>query len=167
MPRHQSLLLLLVLASALTARPHAAQGQSADPAKQFVGAWKLVSFTNRMLDGTTKASQLTVGSIIFSDSGRMCAVLMDPNRPKWEAILVPTADEALTAYRGFTGFCGTYRVHATDGYFEYQIDVADRPNTVGVDRKRWFTFNGDRVTLRVNPGDLPGVAESVLVWERF
>ena len=90
---------------------------------------------------------------------------MDPNRPKWEATLVPTAD-ALTAFRGFAGLCGTYRVNATDGVFEYHIDVADRPNTVGADRKRRFTFNGDRLTLRVNPGELPGTSESEVVWER-
>ncbi|HJZ73182.1 MAG TPA: lipocalin-like domain-containing protein [Vicinamibacterales bacterium] len=165
MLRRQSLL-LTVLACALTAPSSAAHVQSADAAKQFVGAWKLVSWTDRMLDGTTSANRHSVGSGIFSDSNRLCAMFMDPNRPKWAAPPVPTADEALTALTGSIGFCGTYRVHATDGTLEYRVDVADRPNTIGVDRKRWFTFDGDRLTLRIKPGEVPGTSESELVWER-
>jgi hypothetical protein len=44
----------------------------------------------------------------------------------------------MTAFTGFLAFCATYRVHATEGYMEYQVDVADRPNTIGATRKRWF-----------------------------
>jgi hypothetical protein len=47
MLRHHSLL-LTVLACALTAPSPAAHVQSADVAKQFAGAWKLVSWANRM-----------------------------------------------------------------------------------------------------------------------
>jgi hypothetical protein len=37
---------------------------------------------------------VTAGQIIPTDIGRMRAVVMDPDRPKWQS-MTPTAEEAL------------------------------------------------------------------------
>ena len=50
--------------------------------KQLAGAWRLVSWTERLADGTTRQVPLSVGYLIYSDTSRMCDTIMNPNRPK-------------------------------------------------------------------------------------
>ena len=74
---------VVLLASVLllvAAEPHA-QPQT-DVARQLVGTWRLVSWTNRLTDGTTQTNMRS-GYLMYSDENRMCAVLIDPKAPKW------------------------------------------------------------------------------------
>src|ERR1700686_4851241 len=89
---------LLAAAVALAASSSHAHAQSPDDvamAKRFVGTWRLVSWTERHADGTTQQNR-TDGYVIYSDTSRMCAVLMNPNRPKWKSASGPTPDEAVS-----------------------------------------------------------------------
>ena len=141
-----------------------------DTAKQLVGMWRLVSSPQRLADGTTRQGQMSVAYIIYTDTNpvRMCAVLMDPNRPKWKTPTIPTADEAVSGINGLSAYCGTVEVHAKEGFVLHHVEIEKRPDFVGRTRKRWFTFEGpNRVTLRVDPAELsPPTVESTFVWER-
>lgn len=164
---------LAVLLGVLSAGVSHARAQSDDRlARQFVGMWRLVSTTIHRADGTSTPSQLRVGYIVYTTENRMCAVLMDPARPKWSTANpyanTPSASEALSAITGFDGYCGTVEVHAKEGFVIHNVEVAVRPNLVSQPRKRWFAFDGpDRVTLRIDPAELsPPVTEYSLTWER-
>lgn len=142
-------------------------------ARQFVGMWRLVSTSVHRADGTVRPSQLSVGYVIYTDTNHMCAVLMDPGRPKWTTTSNPYVNttseaEALTAITGFDGYCSTIDVHAREGYVIHNVEVAVRPNLVSKPRKRWFTFDGpNQVTLRIDPAELsPPVTEYSFTWER-
>lgn len=94
--RQLALTVALVLGS-LSSTSHA---QAADPvAKQFIGMWRLVSRTQRLVDGTTRQSPLTTGYIICTDSGHMCYVAMNANRAKWKSETAPTGEEAVSGHR--------------------------------------------------------------------
>jgi hypothetical protein len=138
-----------------------------DIAKQFVGMWRLVSWPQRLADGTTRQSPLSAAYLIYTDTGHMCFVGMIPNRPKWKSANAPTPEEALSAaYPGAEGYCSTVEIHAKEGYVIHHIEIDTVPNAVGTDRKRWFTFEGpNRVSLRTDPPQ-PGFVESTLIWER-
>ena len=92
-----------------------AQSQD-DVAQRFVGMWRLVSYSLRLADGTTKPSPLSVGYVIYTGTNRMCGVLMDPDRPKWNVAnpnrITTNESEALSAITGFDGYCSTVEVHA-------------------------------------------------------
>jgi hypothetical protein len=47
--------------------------------------------------------------LIYTDANRMCALLMDPNRPKWKDPRAPTGAEATSAILGMTAYCGNGR----------------------------------------------------------
>src|SRR5712692_1952399 len=97
------------------------RAQSQDEAgsvKRFVGIWRLVSWQQRLADGTTRLSPLSVGYIIYTDTNRMCYVNMDPNRPKWnlggKAFALgytPTPEEATSGISGLGAYCATVEVH--------------------------------------------------------
>jgi len=139
--------------------------QTAD-APALVGAWRLVSWDERLDDGTMRRNPRTVGSLMYSDSGRMCGVIMDPNRPGWRGR--PQDAEVRVAWDGLVTYCGNYEVHASEGFVVHHVDIEKSPSLIGIDRKRWFTFEGpNRLVLRVDPAENQGTtAESRLTWER-
>jgi hypothetical protein len=162
----------LVMAGATTSVAVAQQSTSATSQSQtgaassLVGAWRLVSWDERLADGTTRHNPRTVGSLIYSDSGRMCAVIMDPNRPSWRGR--PDDAQVRTAWDGFVAYCGAYEVNAAEGFVVHHVDLEKSPAIVGAKRKRWFTFDGpNRLVLRIDqPENVGTIAESRLIWER-
>lgn len=139
-------------------------------AKRFVGMWRLVSYPVRLADGTTRQGSTSVAYIIYTDTHpvRMCAVLMDPNRPKWKSPSTPTPEEGMSAVKGLGAYCSTVEIHSAEGFVLHHIEIARIPNDVGTTFKRWFTFEGpNRLSLRVDPSQLtPPTVESTLMWER-
>jgi len=138
-----------------------------DIAKQFVGTWRLSSYTDRLADGTTRPNRVSVAYLIYSDAGHMCSVGMDPRRPRWKSA-TPTPEEALASFQGSYGYCSSVEVHAKEGFVIHHVEIDKSPNAVSRDRKRWFTFQGpNRVALRIDPPELTApVVESTLIWER-
>ena len=161
---------LVLVAGCSGATPTFAQSAEDNAAFQkFVGIWRLVEWPQRLADGTMRQNRLTSAYIIYTDTGHMCFVAMNPNRPQWKAV-TPTPDEALSGIAGLGAYCATVEVHARDGFIVHHVEIERSPNYVGRDRKRWFTFEGpDRVRLRIDPPELVALApvtESTLVWER-
>jgi hypothetical protein len=149
-----------------------AQSQNDDSvAKQFVGMWRLVSWPQLLVDGTTKQNSESVGYIIYTDNSHMCFVAMNPNRPKWKSDLTPTTEELVSGLGNgsFYAYCATVEVHAKEGFILHHIEIDKSPNLVGGTRKRWFTFQGpNRVALRIDPSENnPSIVESTLIWERI
>lgn len=157
--------LLTVVVMTDTSRAQSA----ADVARQFIGTWRLVSWTQRLADGTTRPDPRNVGYIIYTDAGYMCYASMAANRPAWASEGSPTGAEAVaTMGAPFNAYCARVEVHADEGFVLHHVEVDKVPNIVGRTRKRWFTFQGpDRVALRIDPAELtPPVIESTLLWER-
>ena len=158
----------LILTSSVVGRPVPAEAQSdAEMAARFVGAWRLVSWDNTLADGTTRKSPMTVGSLLYSDSQRMCAVIMDPNRPTPKS-QPPSEADVKAAYDGVVAYCARVEVHGREGYILHHVDLEKSPAVIGRVRKRWFTFETpDRLVLRVDASELgPATKEQRLVWER-
>src|SRR5215510_4887522 len=147
---------------------HTKSRNDAAVARQFVGMWRLVSYTHRLADGTTKQDPKTVAYIVYTDTNRMCYVSMDPNRPKWKSETTPTPEEAISAIMGLGAYCATVEVNVKEGFVIHHVEIERIPNVVGRNRKRWFKFEGaNRLTLRVDTSELVSpVVERTLVWER-
>jgi hypothetical protein len=166
------MLRIVVLSAALLlcALTNTSQAQSpADVAGRFIGTWRLVSWTQRLADGTTRPDPRNVGYLIYSDAGFMCYGSMAANRPAWASANSPTGAEAVaTMGVPYNAYCARVEVHAGDGFVLHHVEVDKSPNMIGRTRKRWFTFEGpNRLALRMDPSELsPPVAESTLVWER-
>jgi hypothetical protein len=165
--RVSGLSVLLMLAGLMAGFPAAQSRAEDDVAKQLLGIWRLVSWEQRLADGTTRQAPNSVGYIIYTDTGHMCYVGMNPNRPKW-ASRTPTESEAVSGITGLGAYCGTVEAHADEGFILHRVEIERSPNNVGMLRKRWFTFHSaDRVSLRVDEPELvPPIVESVLTWER-
>lgn len=149
---------------------HAQERLSDDEAlERLVGAWTLVDWDETLEDGSMRKHPVTEGRIIYTDLGEMCAVVMDPDRPKW-ASPSPTSEEALAGMNSgvFYAYCAEAEMHAAEGYALHHVFIDKIPNNVGVVRKRWFDFLGpDRIQLQIDPAELRSpVVKSKLIWER-
>jgi hypothetical protein len=159
---------VLPVASLLLASFGIGHARGDDDLAQFIGMWRLVSWEQRLADGTTRQAPNSVGYIVYTDVGRMCYVGMNPNRPKWKS-LTPTESEALSGIVGMGAYCALVELHAREGFVLHHVDIERVPNNVGIVRKRWFTFDGiNRLTLKVDARELiPPIVESTLTWERI
>ena len=137
-------------------------------ARQFLGMWRLVSWTERTKEGTTRPGTTDAGYLVYTDVDRMCAVMMDTKREKWPPGAPATVAAAMARFSGFISYCARVELHANDGFVLHHVDVERSPNIVGTVRKRFFTFQGpNRLVLRIDAAELgPTLAESTLVWER-
>ena len=155
---------VLIVALVVFAGVPYAYGQERD-AKALVGAWRLVSWETTQADGSVRKSPMSAGSLMYSDSGRMCGVLMDPNRKAPSR--PPTDEEIRTAYNGIVAYCGSYEVDTKAGFVVHHVDLEKSPSNVGINRKRWFTLEGNRLSLKIDAAELPPTQkESRLVWEK-
>lgn len=167
-PKHPRALLatftLLVSGSAVSA-------QTAEQrlAAQFVGAWRLASWEHEYADGTTRQDPRTVAFLMYSGSGRMCFMSMDPTRPEWASLGDPTPEEARSAMMGLGAYCGRVEINAGEGYVLHHVDLAGIPNIVGVVRRRTFEFRGpDELILSPDPAELtPPQVGMRLTWQRI
>ena len=148
----------------------ALRAQTADDiAKQFAGMWRLVSNPQRLADGTTREGANSVAYAFFDANARhMCFMSMNPKRPLWKSESAPTAEEGLSAIRGFGAYCGTVEIHAKEGFIVRNYEIDQTPNAVGKVTKRWYTFQGsNRMSLRIDTPELSSpVVENTLIWER-
>jgi len=159
--------LVITLGLTMTGGAHSQSQDAAATVRRFGGTWRLVSWTQRLADGTRRQEPRTVGYLIYTDD-HMCGVIVNPNRPKWKSETAPTPDEAKSGIEGLVAYCSTVEVHAKDGFVLHHVEVDRSPNVGGRIRKRWFTFEGpNRLTLRVDSAEnAPPVVDSTLVWER-
>src|SRR3984957_21296461 len=127
-----------------------------DIAKQFAGMWRLASNPQRLADGTTREGSNSVAYAFFdADASHMCFVSMNPNRPLWKSESAPTAEEGLSAVRGFGAYCGTDEIHVKEGFIVRKYEINQTPNAVGKVTKRWYTFLGtNRMSLRIDTPEL-------------
>jgi hypothetical protein len=136
----------------------------------LVGTWRLVSTEQRLRDGTVQPSPIYgpngVGYLIYGSAHRMCALLMNPNRPHWLSADEPTPQEMKSAIEGFVAYCGSYEVNEAEGFVLHHVEVDQTPNWVGTDLKRCFVLSGNRLTLRPAPPLPAGVVDYTLTWER-
>lgn len=144
--------------------------RSGSVAERFVGAWRLVSWEERLPDGTVRPNRIIgpkgVGSIMYTDSGRMCAMLMNPERPAWKSQGTPQDAEVRSAFDGFVAYCGTYEINERKGYVIHHVEMDKAPNIVGTDRRRSFVFSGNRLSLTLPSPPRAGATQSTLLWER-
>lgn len=139
----------------------------------IIGAWKLVSFEIRNDNGdvTYPFGENAQGSIIYTETGRVAAQLMRPNRPQLAAgdQMKGAAEEIKANYEGFISYFGPYEFDAEEGFVLHHVEGSLFPNWEGQAQKRFFELSGNRLTLSTPPTLWGGGGEivAVLTWERI
>jgi hypothetical protein len=137
---------------------------------RIVGTWKLVSTEETMKDGTTRPFPSLgphgKGFLMYQRDGYMCAVLMNPDRPKWADPVHVTPEEKIAAADGTFAYCGRYEIDVKRKWIVHLPEVATDPGYVGSRQVRPYHFEGGRLILSDVENDDPSVARWKLVWEK-
>ena len=117
--------------------------------RRIVGTWKLVFEENTLKDGskTHEYGPNGKGYLMYTADGHMCAVEMDPDRPKWADPANPTQQEKAKAFDGSYGYCGPYEIDAKHNQLIHLPLVSTGPGYVGTRQLRPFQLEGDRLIL--------------------
>ena len=163
-------LVRLIGAALVMSVPMPAPAGSEGPvASGFIGVWKLVATEQRLADGTIRPAPAFgpngLGYLIYAKT-HMCALLVDPNRPRWDPAQTPSEQQVRAAFNGAGAYCGIYEVDEKDRLVIHHAELDTTPSDMGTLRKRHFVFSGDRLVLHPVPPLPEGVVEYSLTWER-
>ena len=137
---------------------------------QIVGTWKMVSAEDIMKDGTTRPfpsfGPHGKGFLMYQRDGYMCAVLVNPDRPKWADPAHATPEEKVAAADGTFAYCGRYEIDTKQKQIIHLPEVATNPGYVGSRQVRPYAFEGGRLVLSHVVKDDPSVSGWKIVWEK-
>ena len=118
----------------------------------LVGVWRLVGASYVVLEGTSERTELLGSELrayaIFEPGGRMMVIGQANDRTPG------TSTAAMAAL--FRSMVAYSRKWSIDGEkFVTVVDVAADPSWVGTVQVRYFTFDGQTLSLRMAPSELP------------
>ena len=140
---------------------------AASARSQFLGTWKLVSSEETLKDGTVRPFRELgphgVGYLIYAADGHMCAVLTNPDRPRWDD--PPTAAQATAAIEGLAAYAGRFEIDEANHVMWHYPEVAWKPDYVGTEQARPYRFDGDRLIFSGKaPEASPDADRWTIVW---
>ena len=120
--------------------------------ERFVGLYRLVEYAPH--------GDSPVGRISYDAAGRMSAMLLPPGRePVGQS---GSAEDFRAMMRGVVVYFGSYTIDEATGRVIHHVEAASNPAWIGDDFVRWYRFEGNRLTLSLNPE-----FQGTLVWERL
>lgn len=132
---------------------------------RLLGTWRLVSAIREEVASGQSFEQFGAGAtgyIAYAPDDRMMVLITGPGRR-------PAATDAARGLlqTSMLSYAGSYLIEPDA--VVHRIDVAWNPALVGVDQRRFVTFEGNRLILKGAPGPsaVDGVvARATITWER-
>ena len=120
-------------------------------ARRFIGVWRLEAIRDRLPDGRVEDhpdfGPNPNGFLLYTESGHVSVQFLRRGRPLWRKEDDPTDAERAEAARGYGAYAGRFEVDEAAGVVRHHVEIALIPNRVGVTLTRFFSFEGDRLTL--------------------
>ncbi|HEI8867164.1 lipocalin-like domain-containing protein [Serratia sp. AKBS12] len=138
----------------------------------FIGSWSLVSSVFKNEDGVVNhpLGERVLGRINYEANGTMAAQLYSAVRPKFASNdpAQGTDSELRTAFINMICYYGRYQIDEPDQRVIHQVEGCSFPNWIGSRQVRFYTFSGDKLTLRTVPLQIGnGVQIGELIWQRI
>ncbi len=140
---------------------------------QLIGAWHLVRYIERPIDGSPERQPLgeyPLGLILYTPDGYMSAQLSAPDRQPFASgdWFVGTPDEFEVEASTYIAYSGAFAIGTTPGTLIHGMDVSLFPNWCGQRQVRKVTLDGDRLVLASDAPLLSGgvLIDAELHWQR-
>ena len=140
---------------------------------QLVGAWKLVSYVEKPVDGSAPnypLSESPLGIIMYTPDGYMSAQLVHPGRPRFASgdWFRGTEEEIKEEALGYIAYCGPFHTDEDKQTLTHSMFVSLFPNWLGQTQPRVVKIEGDMLHLSTATPIISGGKEtnSYLTWKR-
>ena len=139
--------------------------------EQFIGTWRLISSEFRRSNGevTYPMGINVAGMLMYDADGHMSAQIMRVDRNVFSMgdQFKGTPEEIKSAYEGYVAYFGAYEVNEEKSTITHHVEGSSFPNWVGTDQRRFFKFQGNRLTVSTPPTPFGGdQVTALLTWER-
>ena len=145
-------------------------------AKKFVGFWRLlytdsyrIKDGKEVFHGDRNETRAGTSYIIYTSTGHMMVHLMNREGRKKYAGAEPTPEEALQAYRSYTGYFGRFVTYENQNPpFVYHTQLGTTSPGGYSEQKRFYQFTGNvlRLGAPMNLNTSGELAGGHLYWER-
>ena len=120
--------------------------------EQLMGAWTLVSYVEKPVDGSDPAypmGERLEGFIIYSPDGYMSVQLMRPDRSKFSSgdWSVGTESEIREAAIGYFAYAGPFDIDEEKKILTHAVVLSLDPNWLGQAQRRVVKIEGDILHL--------------------
>lgn len=140
---------------------------------QLIGAWKLISYEERPVDGSPSffpMSETPQGIIMYTPDGYMSAQLSQPNRPPFASgdwFKGTDADYKREAST-YIAYTGEFHVDEEKQTLTHSMFISLFPNWIGQTQPRVVRIDGDRLHLSTAAPIQSGgkTVNSYLEWQR-
>lgn len=135
----------------------------------LIGTWHLESFEMRDEEGHVAYpfGRESIGFITYTSDGRMSVQFGSAHRSdlRYDDWLGATTAEIDASARAYFAYCGTYEVRGNEVIHRIQASLI--PNWIGGEQLRFWSLDGDTLTIKTPPLRLDGRPQvSILVWKR-
>jgi hypothetical protein len=176
-----AILLLTLFAAALTFRKVELQVSAASQTsvkEQLIGTWKLSSRVSRLDNGEIvpdpALGDKPSGVLIYDANGHVAAQLSRQGRTMdifknecAEISAVNTSPNTANTVFGYDAYFGSYTLHEKEGYVTHHLESALWPGNQGKDINRFFTLQGDVLTIKFTTTQDGKAVTRTLVWNRW
>ena len=121
----------------------------------LIGTWKLQSFVRQLSATGERYDQLGAhpeGVISYAPDGRMYVLFLAGDRIKPHAE-VPTDAERAELEKSMISYAGTYTVEGAK--VTHHVDLSWNGARAGTDQTRFYTLQGDTLTIKTEPNKGP------------
>ncbi len=128
----------------------------------LLGTWRMMSWQREIIATGERIDALgpePVGYINYGADGRMFAFVLSKDRIR-PAGSVPTNEEKLRLYDSMLAYAGTYTLD--DEKVVHHVDASWNQVWTGTDQVRFYTLDGDRLTIRGAPDKDPYTGQEVV-----
>ena len=120
--------------------------------EQLIGAWKLVSYVEKPVDGSNPACPMgekLEGIIIYATDGYMSVQLMRPDRPQFSSgdRSSGTESEIKAAASGYFAYAGPFDIDEEKKILTHAMFLSLDPNWLGQVQTRVVRIEGDMLQL--------------------
>lgn len=137
---------------------------------RLIGSWKLVSTEETLRDGSTRPfpqfGPNAKGFLLYHADGYMCAVLLNPDRPKSRDSVDTALDEKVASADGTFAYCGRYEIDLRRKEIVHLPEIATASGFVGSRQIRPYQFEGERLIFTDKEKGRSPVARWKIVWEK-
>ena len=120
----------------------------------LVGTWQLKSFVREVAGTGERYNQLGEhpdGYLTYGTDGRMLVLFVSDDQPRPRA--EPTDAERIKLHKTMLAYGGTYTL--SPGKVVHRIDIEWDGRRLGDDQVRFFTIDGDKLTIKTAPNKSP------------
>jgi hypothetical protein len=128
----------------------------------MLGTWKMLSWQREVVATGEKVDALgpdPVGYVNYCADGRMYALVVKKDRKPPSGPL-PTDDEKLRLFDSMLAYAGTYTLH--DDRVIHHLDASWNQAWTGTDQVRFYSLDGDTLTISGAPAQDPHTGQEVI-----